>query len=307
MWVEKYRPKIIAECILSEDLSNELKGYISASSVPNLLFHGIPGTGKSSVARCIANERGANFLFINAARDNGIDFLRSEITSYVSTIGLEDTQKIVVLDEADGLTSACQDALKSFLEQFADTSIFIFTANYPNKLIPALRSRMTDINFSVTKDDFSTLGKLWYHRVKFILETEEIDFDNKILIKFLKHNFPDYRKSLNLLESYVIRNKEIDEGILNLSNTTLLGDILKNLRLKNFDRLKELIFSAGSINYQELMEYLFFHINEFSPEKEHPSVIILLSKYAHTDVFVLNKRINMLALLSEIIVEITLK
>jgi replication factor C small subunit len=307
MWEEKYRPKTIDECVLSQNLKKELNAYVESEKLPHLLFYGNVGLGKSSVARCIANQRNANYLFLNAARDNGIDFLRTTITDYVTTVSLETGQKIVVMDESDGLSSSAQEGLKSFLEQFSETAAFIFTANYPNRLIDAIHSRCVKVSFDVDKNDFNTLGKVLFKRIKNILDSESVTYDNKILIKFLQSKFPDYRNTIISLESYFLKNGSIDEGILQLPDNGLMEDIVRNLQSKKFDELTKLVFSAGSLDYQDVMMHLFENRESFVTKTDWPLLTVILGKYAHTDRFVPNKRMNIIAMLSEIICEVGLQ
>jgi DNA polymerase III delta prime subunit len=307
MWCEKYRPIIIDDCILPDNLKVELNNYIKSTSFPNLLLYGNCGLGKTTVARCLANQRSADYLFINGSLEGNIDTLRTTIHDYISTISLSNQKKLIIIDEGDCISGATQMALRSFMEQWGETSIFIFTANYPNKIIEALQSRMAGVSFDVSKEDFSTLGKVLFKRVKNILDTENVRYDNKVLVKFLQYKFPDYRNTLISLESYYLKNGEIDEGILHIPDEGILGEILENLRRKKFDELKNLVFSSPSLNYQDIMMYIFENLDDLAESKEHPLILVILGKYQNTDRFVLNKRINIMAMLSEIICEVNLK
>ena len=217
LWVEKYRPKKISECILTEDLKNTFSKFLSQKEIPNLLLSGTAGTGKTTVARALCEELGADYIIINGS-DEGrhIDTLRTTIKNFASTVSLDEsnTHKVVIIDEADYMNAdSVQPALRNFIETFYKNCRFIFTCNFRNKIIPALHSRCTVIDFRITNGQKVKTATAFLKRLGELLKAENIEYDNKVLAELIQRHYPDFRRTINELQRYSVRGK-IDSGIL---------------------------------------------------------------------------------------------
>jgi len=215
LWVEKYRPKTIEDCVLPEEVKNIFLGIIKKNNIPNMLFYGTAGVGKTTVAKALCNDLGAEVLFINASKDRNIDTLRTTIQSFVSTISLSGGRKVVILDEADNLNiQSTQPALRAFIEESANNCSFILTCNFKNKIMEAIHSRMATFSFSVTKDNKQEMCKSFMRRCSHILKSEGIGFEPKAVASLVVQHFPDYRKVINEMQKFASINSKIDIGIL---------------------------------------------------------------------------------------------
>ena len=214
LWVEKYRPQTIDECILPESMKTTFKQYIEQGELPTFLFSGTAGVGKTTIAKALCNEIGAEYLLINGSEESGIDVLRTKIKDFASTISLSGKPKVVILDEADYLNpNSTQPALRGFIEEFSRNCRFIFTCNFKNRIISPLHSRTTVIDFKLSKEDKPVVASKFFKRLTEILASENIEFNPKVVAELLNKYFPDYRRVLNELQRYSTSGK-IDEGIL---------------------------------------------------------------------------------------------
>ena len=217
LWVEKYRRNKIKDCILTEELKDTFSKFVDQGEIPNLLLSGTAGTGKTTVARALCEEIGADYIIINGS-DEGrqIDTLRNKIKNFASTVSLteESNHKVVIVDEADYMNAdSVQPALRNFIETFYNNCRFIFTCNYKNKILPALHSRCTVVDFIITNGQKVKTATALLKRLGKILKDEEIEFDKKVLAELIQKYYPDFRRTINELQRYSVRGK-IDSGIL---------------------------------------------------------------------------------------------
>ena len=217
LWVEKYRPRAIKDCILTEDLKSTFSKFLKQKEIPNLLLSGTAGTGKTTVARALCEELKADYIIINGS-DEGrhIDTLRTTIKNFASTVSLDEssTHKVVIIDEADYMNAdSVQPALRNFIETFYKNCRFIFTCNFKNKIIPALHSRCTVIDFRITNGQKVKTASAFMKRLGELLKAENIEFDNRVLAELIQRHYPDFRRTINELQRYSVRGK-IDSGIL---------------------------------------------------------------------------------------------
>jgi DNA polymerase III delta prime subunit len=225
LWVEKYRPATIDECILPEGLKKTFKEYIATGELPTFLFSGTAGVGKTTVARALCNEVGADVLFINGSDEGrSIDMLRTTVKGFASTVSLTDAKKVVILDEADYMNAqSVQPALRGFIEEFSNNCRFIFTCNFKNRIIEPLHSRCAVIEFKIDSKDKHEIAATFFKRAVQILKQEDIAFDPKVVAELITKHFPDYRRILNELQRYSVSGK-IDSGILvNMSEESFKG------------------------------------------------------------------------------------
>jgi DNA polymerase III delta prime subunit len=306
LWVEKYRPHRIDDCILPDEMKKTFKEFVAQGQIPNMLLCGGAGMGKTTVARALCEEIGCDYTIINGSLDRNIDILRTEIRSFASTVSFAGKTKIVILDEADYLNpQSTQPALRGFIEEFSKNCRFIFTCNYKNKIIPALHSRTTVVEFKLAKSDRQRLAAAFFNRVTEILETEKINCPNpKVQAKLIEKHFPDYRRILNELQRYS-SSGVIDEGILvNLAdvNTKELVDALKE---KDFKKMRQWVVNNLDNDPGVIFRKLYDSLTD--QVKTVPQLVLLLADYQYKAAFVADAEINLVACLTEIMAAVEFK
>ena len=240
LWVEKYRPRTIEDCILPESIKKTLRDVVSQNKIPNMMFTGTSGIGKTTAARAICNETKADYLIINGS-DEGrmIDTLRTKLTQFCSTISLSGSRKVVILDEADYMNAdSVQPAMRNFTERFADNCSFIFTCNYKNRIIEPIHSRCAVIDFSLKNGEKQVIAARFMKRVEGILTDESIDYDKEVIAKLVLKHFPDFRRVLNELQRYSTSG-EINSGVLANIKEMNLKELIDSLREKNFSKMRQ--------------------------------------------------------------------
>jgi DNA polymerase III delta prime subunit len=300
VWVEKFRPQKIDDCILPIDIKKKLKSFARKSkAMPHILMAGTAGVGKTSAAKALMNEIDADYIIINASKERNIDTLRVKIQEYASTVSFGEGRKFVILDEADGLTKLTQDALRNFMEEFAANCGFILTCNHENKITEALKSRCTVIHFTVKKSDTKELVLQALKRFEEILTIEQVTFDKKVLLHHIMNFYPDLRKALNELQAYSNINETIDTGILSISTGKEIDDLLGFLKTKDFSSMRKWV-AENDVNMENLVESLFRKGSKEFDKEKIPYLVLILSKYDYQNAFVSNKEINIVAMLTEI-------
>ena len=303
LWVEKYRPRKIEDCILTNELKETFKQFLNQKEIPNLLLSGTAGTGKTTVARALCEELGVDYIMINGS-DEGrhIDTLRNNIKNFASTVSLTETagHKVVIVDEADYMNpDSVQPALRAFIEIFYKNCRFIFTCNFKHKILPALHSRCTVIDFAVTNGEKNKSYSDFHKRLQYILNEEKIGFDPKVLAELIQKYYPDFRRTINELQRYSVRGK-IDSGVLfSLTevDTKKLIEILKEKRfndmrkwvIQNLDKEPSALFSSV---YEILYKYL--------QPQSIPQAVLVIAGYQYKAAFVADQEINMVACLTEV-------
>ena len=300
LWVEKYRPKAVDDCILTEELTKTFNSFVK-KGIPNLILCGGPGVGKTTVAKAMLEESGCDYIMINGSLRGNIDTLRTDIQSYASTVSFDGNRKYVILDEADYLNpQSTQPALRGFIEEFGENCGFILTCNYVEKLLEPLRSRCSVINFSMQKKDKPDLAMRFCKRVVNILKGEGVDYDTKVVQKLVFENMPDWRKVLNDLQRYSSAGV-IDTGILIGSDPYDLSSVYEYCQKKNFAKMRQWVATALSISDTTNV----FHAIEkdFSKrldDKYVPNLIVSLAEYQAKVPFSANQEIALTAFLVEI-------
>lgn len=300
LWVEKYRPQTIDECILPESMKSTFKEFINSGELPNFLFAGTAGTGKTTVAKALCNEVGAEYLFINGSEESGIDVLRNKIKSFASSVSLTNAKKVVILDEADYLNAnSTQPALRGFIEEFSNNCRFIFTCNFKNRIIEPLHSRCAVVEFKIENSEKPKIAAAFYRRVMDILLHEKIEADNKVVAELITKYFPDYRRILNELQRYSVSGK-IDAGILvNLSDESY-KELFKSMSARNFNEVRKWVGKNSDIDSSELYRVLYDKASEFVEQGSIPQLILILADYQYKAAFVADREINTMAALTEI-------
>lgn len=305
LWVERYRPRKISDCILPKSLMNTFQEFVEQDNIPNMLLSGTAGTGKTTIARALCEELGCDYIIINGSEESGIDVLRSKIKDFASTVSLSGKIKVVILDEADYLNpNSTQPALRGFIEEFSKNCRFIFTCNYKNRIIPPLHSRTTVIDFKLDKTDRPVVAAKFFKRLIEILNNENVQFNDKVVAELLNKYFPDYRRVLNELQRYS-SSGVIDEGILvNISDTNM-KDLLGALREKDFKKMRTWVVNNldndPNVLFRKLYDTLMTEVVQV------PQLILLLADYQYKAAFVADAEINLVACLTEIMAACEMK
>ena len=309
IWVEKYRPKTIDECILPDNIKKTFKDFLNRGEIPNMLLAGPPGVGKTTVAKALCNELGADFYVINGS-DEGrfLDTVRNNAKNFASTVSLssEAKHKVIIIDEADNTGNDVQLLLRAFIEEFAGNCRFIFTCNYKNKILEPLHSRCVVVDFSIRGKEKQQIAASFFQRLNFILDKERIETDKKVLAELINKHFPDWRRVLNECQRYSVSGK-IDSGILAAFSDVAVNDLIKNLKTKNFPEVRKWVNSNMDNDTSVLFRRIYDSLYECLVPTTIPAAVLVIAKYQYQMAFVADQEINMLACLTEIMVECEFK
>ena len=307
LWVEKYRPQTIDECILPKNLKETFKQFIQTGELPNFLFCGTAGVGKTTVAKALCNEIGAEYLLINGSEESGIDVLRTKIKSFASTVSLTDSKKVIILDEADYLNpNSTQPALRAFIEEFSNNCRFIFTCNYKNRIIEPLHSRCSVIDFKIENAEKQEIAAAFFKRTMGILKTENIDADQKVVAELVTKHFPDWRRVLNELQRYSVSGK-IDSGILVNMTEDSFKDLLKNMKDKNFTEVRKWVAKNGDSETINIFRQLYDTASVNLEPASIPQLVLILADYQYKAAFVADHELNLMAALTEVMAQCKMK
>jgi len=309
LWVEKYRPKTIEECILPTSIKKTFQDFLDKGEVPNLLLAGPAGCGKTTVAKALCNELGVDVYVINGS-DEGrfLDTVRNTAKNFASTVSLSSTakHKVIIIDEADNTTNDVQLLLRAFTEEFSGNCRFIFTCNFKNKIIEPLHSRCACIDFSTNSKVRPQLAAQFFKRLQEILVTENIESDNKVLIELINKHFPDWRRVLNECQRYSSSGK-IDSGILATFSDVKVNDLINHLKEKNFKEVRKWVVNNLDNDATVLLRRIYDSLYESLVPGSIPAAVLVLAKYQYQVAFVADQEINMLACLTELMVECEFK
>ena len=309
LWVEKYRPKTIEDCILPVSIKKTFQGFLSKGEVPNLLLAGPAGCGKTTVAKALCNELGVDYYVINGS-DEGrfLDTVRNTAKNFASTVSLSSTarHKVIIIDEADNTTNDVQLLLRAFTEEFSGNCRFILTCNFKNKIIEPLHSRCACIDFSTNSKDRPKLASQFFNRLGTILETESIEADPKVLAELINKHFPDWRRILNECQRYS-SSGQIDAGILATFSDVKVNDLVKKLKDKDFPEVRKWVVNNLDNDTSVLLRRIYDACYDSLVPNTIPSAVLILAKYQYQMAFVADQEINMLACLTEIMVECEFK
>jgi replication factor C small subunit len=309
LWVEKYRPVNISSCVLPTETKKIFIDFVNNSEIPNLLLCGTAGVGKTTVARALCNELGADWILINGSEERNIDTLRVKIKQFASTVSLtvDGGPKIVILDEADYLNpQSTQPALRGFIEEFSKNCRFIFTCNYKNRIIQPLHSRCSVIDFTIEAIQKPQIANQIFQRILQILNDENIDYNEKVVVEVINKFFPDFRRMLNEIQKYSASGK-IDSGILANLDDESLNELLGYIKGKEFSNMRKWvglnIHNDPQSIYRKIYDSLFTKMENSSI----PQAIIILSDYTYKSAFVADQEVNMVACLTELMMECKIK
>ena len=307
LYVEKYRPHKIEECILPDRLKKVFQDYVTKGDIPNLMLTGSAGVGKTTVAKAMCEEIGCNFLFINSSDERGIDMLRTKIKGYASTVSLTGGRKVIILDEADYLTPEAQAGLRGAIEEFSENCSFIFTCNFKARLIDALHSRCSVVDFALKADEKAKMAAQMFKRLSVILKEEDITYDKDVLGKIVQRYFPDYRRTLNELQRYSTSGN-IDAGVLSqVESVRKLDDLIKALKDKDFGTMRKWVTANSDIDMTRIFRIVYDGLYDYLKPESIPAAVIVLAKYQYQAAFVADQELNLVACLTEIMVECEVK
>ncbi len=309
LWVEKYRPKTIKECILPEQTKKTFLDFLDKGEVPNLLLSGPAGCGKTTVAKALCNQLGVDVYVINGS-DEGrfLDTVRNNAKNFASTVSLtsESKHKVIIIDEADNTTPDVQLLLRASIEEFSNNCRFIFTCNYKNKIIEPLHSRCAVVDFGIKGKAKQEIAAAFFGRLVTILEQERIEADKKVLAQLINNHFPDWRRVLNECQRYSVSGK-IDSGILATFSDVSVNDLTKNLKQKNFTEVRKWCVDNLDNDPAILLRRIYDSLSSSLVPSSIPAAVLIIAKYQYQIAFVADQEINMLACLTEIMVECEFK
>jgi DNA polymerase III delta prime subunit len=307
LWVEKYRPRTIQECILPEALKKTFQQYVQKNEIPNLILSGTAGVGKTTIAKALCEEVGCDYIMINGSDESGIDTLRVKIKGFASSVSLMGGRKVIIIDEADYLNpNSTQPAFRGVIEEFAGNCSFIFTCNFKNKIIAPIHSRCSVIDFKLQNGQKVKMATLLLKRIKDILTKEKVEYEEKVLVELITKYFPDYRRIINELQRYSVTGK-IDVGILaNLSDAKLDG-LIEGLKDKNFKEVRKWIGQNSENDPNVIFRQIYDKVYEILKPETIPLAVVLIGKYQYQAAFAMDQEINLMAFLTELMIECEFK
>jgi DNA polymerase III delta prime subunit len=308
LYVEKYRPQTIEETILPKELKDTFKEFVKNGEVPNLLLCGSAGVGKTTVAKALCNELGADFIVINGS-DEGrlIDTLRTKIKNFASSVSLSGGAKVVILDEADYISAdSVQPALRNFIEEFSSNCRFIFTCNYKNRIIPPLHSRTTVIDFGITPKLKPQLAQQMLDRCIRICVQENIEADERVLAELIMKFFPDFRRVLNEIQRYGASGV-IDSGLISTLSEEKLTPLINNIKEKNWSAMRKWVGTNSDNDFNTLFRKVFNALELQLEPQSIPACVLIIADYQYKSAFAMDSEINFVACLTEIMGECKFK
>lgn len=306
LWFQKYRPSTVDEVILPENIKSSFKGFVEQGRIPNLILSGQRGIGKTTLAIATCEEVGADYLFVNASEDSGIDTIRTTIRNFASAYSISQSQKIIILDEADGLSPTAQGALKSGIEEFSKSCSFIFTCNLLNKIIEPIQSRCAVIDFKINPSDKPQLAAAFFKRCCQVLKQENVEFNKTVVAELVTKHFPDFRRVLNELQRHSIGGV-LDVGVLVSLSETKFEELIGALKDKRFGDARKWVTNNSDIDSDTLYRKLYDKASEVCQPQSIPELVMILADYAYKSAFVVDKEINTMAALTEIMLKVQWK
>ena len=306
LWVEKYRPKKVEDCILPEAIKTTFQEYVNRKEIPNLLLSGTAGVGKTTIAKALCEEVGCDYIVINGSDESGIDTFRNKIKNYASSVSLSGGRKVIIIDEADYLNAnSTQPALRGAIEEFAENCSFIFTCNFKNRIIDPIHSRCTVVDFKINGSK-PKMAAQFFKRVEWILEQEGITYDKQVVAAVITKHFPDNRRVLNELQRYSVSGT-IDKGILASVSDLQLTELIKGLKDKDFGICRKWVTSNLDNDSTTIFRKLYDTLYESLTPNSVPQMVLIIAKYQYQSAFVADHEINLIACLTEIMVECEFK
>jgi len=306
LFVEKYRPQTISDCILPKGLKDTFEQIVQKGELPNMMFTGSAGIGKTTVARALCNELDLDYMMINGSEDGNIDTLRGKIKQFASTVSLHGGQKVVILDEADYLNpQSTQPALRGFIEEFSSNCRFILTCNFKNRIIDPLHSRCSIYEFNYSAESES-LAEAFMQRLQFILDSESIIYDNQVIAELIMKYIPDWRRVLNECQRYGMSG-HIDTGILVTLSEASISSLMTDLKAKNFKKMRRWVTDNIDVESAKLFRMVYDNMSSYVQPQSIPQLVLILADYSYKDSFVADHELNVVACMTEIMSQIKFK
>jgi len=306
LWVEKYRPKTIEECILPESLKNTFSSVVQTGELPNMLLTGTAGLGKTTVAKAMCNMLNLDYILINGSEEGNIDTLRGKIKQFASSVSLQGGYKVVILDEADYLNpQSTQPALRGFIEEFANNCRFILTCNFKNRIIEPLHSRCGVYEFNTSKKDMVQLCGQFMDRAADILYKEEVSFDSKVLADLIMRHAPDWRRVLNELQRHSASGR-IDSNVLTSSSEKTFDELFTFLKTKDFKKMRQWVVNNIDTDASAIFRGVYDRMTDKVSPQSIPQLVLILADYQYKNAFVADHELNVVACMTEIMANVEL-
>jgi hypothetical protein len=307
LWVEKYRPTKISETVLPSSLKEQFQNMVDGGELQNMLFTGTAGTGKTTVAKALCNELGADYILINGSDERNIDTLRGKIKQFASTVSMMGGYKVVILDEADYLNpSSTQPALRGFIEEFSNNCRFILTCNFKNRIIEPIHSRCGVYEFNTNKKDLADLAAQFFKRLTYILDTEGVPYDKKAVVDLIMKHAPDWRRVLNEAQRRGIGGAGIDSS--NIGNVSVGFDSLfAYVKNKDFKKMRQWVVNNIDMDTAAIFRGVYDHMHDYVQPHSIPQLVLIIADYQYKDAFVADHEINIVACLTEIMANVEFK
>lgn len=304
LWVERYRPRTIEQTILPESLKKVFQKIVESGEVPNMLFTGTAGLGKTTVAKALCNELGLDYILINGSEEGNIDTLRTKIKQFASSVSLGGGYKVVILDEADYLNAqSFQPALRGFIEEFSNNCRFILTCNFKNRIIEPLHSRCSVYEFNTSKKDMAPLAAQMMARLQNILKSENVEFENKVLAELIMKYGPDWRRILNETQRYSIGGK-IDSGILVNIGDQSFKSLMDFLKTKDFKKMRSWVVNNIDTDASSIFRGIYDRMSDSVKPQSIPQVVLILADYQYKNAFVADHELNVVACMTELMANV---
>lgn len=305
LWFQKYRPSKVNDVILPANLKNTLQSFVDAGRVSNFIFHGSRGIGKTTAAIALCEEIGADYLFIGSSEDRGIDVVRTKLREFASAYSISGAKKVVILDEADGMTSDAQEALRGFIEEFSKSCSFILTCNFIGKIIEPMYSRCPPVEFKIIASEKPALAQEFFKRCCQILKQEGVTFNRSVVAEVVTKHFPDFRRTLGELQKHAISGSIGVEALA--ENDSKVLELITSLKEKKFTEVRKWVANNSDVDSATLFRELYDKSSEFCQPQSIPEIVMILADYGYKSAFVVDREINTMAALTEIMLKVNWK
>lgn len=307
LWVEKYRPQTIADTILPNDIKQTLQAIVDTGELPNMLFSGSAGLGKTTVAKAMCNQLGLDYIVINGSEEGNIDTLRGKIRQFASSVSLQGGYKVVILDEADYLNpQSTQPALRGFIEEFSNNCRFLLTCNFKNRIIEPLHSRCAVYEFNATKKQLAELAAQFFKRFTWILENEGVSYQQKAVADLIMKHAPDWRRVLNEGQRLGLTNSGLHGSVSSASDSGYTN-LVKHLKEKNFKSMRKWVVDNMDVDASAIFRGLYDNAQEYIQPQSIPQLVIILADYQYKNAFVADHELNTVACMTEIMASVEFK
>jgi len=305
LWVEKYRPHKISDCVLPSDLSEPFSEFVEQGKVPNLILTGGPGTGKTTAARALCDETKTDYLMVNGSDEGrNIDTVRTTLNQFCSSISMTGNRKAIIMDEADYMNpDSVQPALRGFIEKFGNNVSFLFTCNYPSRIIDPIHSRCSVLDFSIPVNEKPKIAEEYLFLVEGILQKEDVKFERKVLIQLIMKHFPDFRRVLNELQRISVSGNIV----LSSSKTDSYDILLQHIKEKDFKKMRQWVVNNIDTDASAIFRGLYDKMTDYLKPQGVPQMVLILADYQYKHAFVADHELNVVACLTEIMANVEFK